>query len=553
MSHSTISILPEHIVDQIKAGEVIERPASLIKELVENSIDAGASHLQLNIQELGLSSFSIIDDGEGMSFEDLPLAFCRHATSKISQFGDLYALQSYGFRGEALASIASVSKLTCTSYKSLKDFPGGKIVFHGGKLIKHIPLTKTDKDKGTKILVEDLFYNTPARLKFIRSKQSEKNAIQKMTYALIMANYRRHFTLTLDSAPTKIYATSNTETSCLKRFMDLANIKESDKNQIQHVQLSYEGHSLEGYVTINSDSKRTGKVQYTFCNGRYFINQKLTYRLTSLMESIWGHRKTGHYALFYTVPKDQVDNNVHPQKTEIKFFKENIVFSLTTEGLKKAISNQKIQENDINPKREFSLNSSSSFEESPRNFSSNFVKEDQQVASHRFFSIDQEHCLYQFPNSPQTYLIHFPKMLGAFIWKKFNLNKTLDEGHITPLLISEPYQYNENLNETFFNHMKDKGLEFKRLNSDVILLKSIPSYLETFPLNGIIPHILHVLNQKDQSKDSFINAGFNLVAELNYIEKILSKEEISFYIENRVLTPISTSKLSSMLTENEYQ
>lgn len=179
---SRIHLLPEHLVDQIKAGEVIERPANLIKEILENSLDAEAKNISIHLVGGGMELIALEDDGRGMSFADLPYAFCRHATSKIDKFEDLYNLGSYGFRGEALASIASIARVTCVSHPSDPAIAGGRIVINAGETQSHQSLESDQQ--GTSLFIKDLFYNTPARLKFIKSMTSEKNALRRTLLSL---------------------------------------------------------------------------------------------------------------------------------------------------------------------------------------------------------------------------------------------------------------------------------------------------------------------------------------------------------------------------------
>ncbi len=200
-SKPSIKILPEHLIDQIKAGEVIEGAASLIKELVENSVDANSTQIKIHVENNGLDLISIEDNGLGMSMEELPLAFCRHATSKITRFEDLYSLGTFGFRGEALASIASISRVTTFS-KPVEGL-GGKLVYHGGKLISH--LVMENLEQGTSIFVRDLFYNTPVRFKFVKSKISEKNAILKIINSFIISNPSIYFSVKWDDKDKTIF------------------------------------------------------------------------------------------------------------------------------------------------------------------------------------------------------------------------------------------------------------------------------------------------------------------------------------------------------------
>ena len=172
-----IEILPEHIIDQIKAGEVLERPASLLKELLENSLDAGSTEIHLHLIENGMDLLSIEDNGHGMTFKNLPYAFLGHATSKLKTFEDLYRLQSFGFRGEALASVAASARVTCTTQPKDLNAEGGKIIIAGGHT--ELLIAQQASTQGTAIYIKDLFFNTPARLKLIKSKVSEKSALKK--------------------------------------------------------------------------------------------------------------------------------------------------------------------------------------------------------------------------------------------------------------------------------------------------------------------------------------------------------------------------------------
>ncbi len=198
-----IELLPAHIIDQIKAGEVLERPAALLKELIENSIDAGSSEIHIQIIDNGLTLLSIEDNGCGMNFDNLPKAFLRHATSKLKNFEDLYQLQTFGFRGEALASVASSARVTCISQPENLTESGGKIIINGG----HQELLTPQKQgqKGTSLYIKDLFFNTPVRLKFIKSKTSEKAHLKKMIYSFIFSHPEIIFSVKFDDKEKEIY------------------------------------------------------------------------------------------------------------------------------------------------------------------------------------------------------------------------------------------------------------------------------------------------------------------------------------------------------------
>ena len=213
-----IELLPEHIVNQIKAGEVVESPATLLKELVENSIDASSDKIEITVSDDLTSFISVKDNGHGISKENLPLAFTRHATSKISSFNDIYRIYSFGFRGEALASIAAVSDLSCrTTHKNetcSAEIKNGQI----SELSSH----QSGQSSGTEIFINNLFYNTPARLKFIRSKNSELNKLKKIIDVFIISNPAL-FPMTLGNKEKHFYPSINGDSPVKKRIIQIIN------------------------------------------------------------------------------------------------------------------------------------------------------------------------------------------------------------------------------------------------------------------------------------------------------------------------------------------
>ena len=210
LTRSPIKFLPEHLIDQIKAGEIAEGPAAILKELLENSIDAKAQTIRVNIVNNGLDVIHIEDDGIGMTMEELPRAFSRHATSKLDSFEKLYSLLTYGFRGEALASVASISRITCSSVPREDPLAGGVLEISGGVQNKVLPYRR-DGSSGTAITVCDLFYNTPARLKFIRGKNAERNALKRVIYSTVLANPTVAFSFRWDGKERENFAAAKEE------------------------------------------------------------------------------------------------------------------------------------------------------------------------------------------------------------------------------------------------------------------------------------------------------------------------------------------------------
>jgi DNA mismatch repair protein MutL len=213
----TIRLLPEHLIDQIKAGEVIERSANVLKELIENALDAGAKQVDVEIRDNGLTLMRVSDDGHGISREQIPLAFGRHATSKINAFEDLYRLSTFGFRGEALPSIASVSRMECVSWT--QDEPqGGTLRFEGGKQEALHGAEKSGRVHGTVMTIQDLFFNTPVRLKFLQSPTSEKNWLKRFFYSFVLASPQVGFSILWDDDERQFYAPTTDHVARLRQL-----------------------------------------------------------------------------------------------------------------------------------------------------------------------------------------------------------------------------------------------------------------------------------------------------------------------------------------------
>lgn len=301
----TIQELPNQLISQIAAGEVIERPASVVKELVENAIDAGALHIEVRIEGGGLKRISILDDGCGIPPEELPLALKRHATSKIRNLVDLETVRSLGFRGEALASIDSVSDLTIRS-RALGQTQAWQIRGHEVSPCAGMQV-------GTQIEVTDLFYKTPARRKFMKSDATESAHIMTQIQRLAMANpqvgfevYNQHKRV-LDLPPT----TPQARIDALMPSDFAANSRPID--------CCYQGWTLTGVVGLPTLSKARTEHQYTFVNGRFIRDRVFTHAVRAAYEDVLHGQRQPLYCLFLTLDPDAVDVNVHPTKSEVRF------------------------------------------------------------------------------------------------------------------------------------------------------------------------------------------------------------------------------------------
>lgn len=341
MSANPISIrrLPPQTVNRIAAGEVVERPASVIKELVENAIDAGATQVDIRYEDGGRAVITITDDGKGMSAEELPIAIERHATSKLSPNAagewDLLNIHSMGFRGEALPSIGSVARLTITS-QTESDDSAWEIAVEGGAETSPKPAPRFGMH-GTRVDVRDLFYATPARLKFLKSERSESLAISDIVKRLAMANPSVGMTLSNGSRMTlKVARQSGDQEGRLAR---LASILGADfgQNAIE-IDKEREGIRLTGFAGLPTYSRGNSQHQYLFVNGRPVRDKLLHGALRGAYQDFLARDRHPVVALYIDLPSDHVDVNVHPAKTEVRFRNPGLVRGLIVSAIRHSLA-----------------------------------------------------------------------------------------------------------------------------------------------------------------------------------------------------------------------
>ena len=329
IQYSPIKTLSAQLANQIAAGEVVERPASVVKELVENSLDAGATAIHVEIDQGGQKRILIRDNGKGIVKDELTLALSRHATSKISNIDDLENITSMGFRGEALASISSVSRLTLTS-KPHQQSEAWQARTEGQQMAVEIsPAAHPD---GTSIEVLDLFFNTPARRKFLRTGKTEFQHIEQILKRLALTRHDVQFTLvhnnkTVFKYPITSQLTQRIEQVCGRTMLD----------KTVSVDYEFEGVRLHGCCSELGFGASTRDYQYTFVNGRMMRDKLLSHALRQVFEETLPPQTFPTYVLFLTLAPDQLDVNVHPAKHEVRFHQarkiHDIVFKAASEAL----------------------------------------------------------------------------------------------------------------------------------------------------------------------------------------------------------------------------
>ena len=318
--------LPKQVINKIAAGEVVERPASVVKELVENSIDAGSDRIDVIIEKSGTKLIKIVDNGAGIEKDQMEIAFARHATSKISSFQDLDQLHSYGFRGEALPSIASVSRLRMVSRTTEAD-SGHEIIFEGGVLKSLKPIAAPP---GTSIEVENLFFNTPARRKFMKSESTESRHISRIATAMAIGRFDLAFSLNLNGR--KIF--SLPAGSPLK---DRVSGILAPNKEFVSVSFQSDKIGLQGFIGVPELAQNNRYGLYLFINNRFIYSATFSHALKAGYEELLPSGKFPIGTLLLTVDPNEIDVNVHPTKTEVRLSNEREIHSIIFRSVREAL------------------------------------------------------------------------------------------------------------------------------------------------------------------------------------------------------------------------
>ena len=322
-----ISLLPEHVANQIAAGEVVQRPSSVVKELLENSIDANSRNIIVNIHDAGKSYIQILDDGIGMTRKDAELCFERHATSKIKNANDLFKIKTKGFRGEALASISAVSQVELIT-KTKNDELGYKINIQASKISNTAEVTSS---LGTSVVVKNLFFNIPARRSFLKSNQVEFRHIIDEFHRVALIHNQIHFELNHNNA--EIFHLK--ATSRRQRIVDIFGKKFDER--LVPVNEETEILKINGFVQKPEFAKKTKHQQFFFVNDRYIKSPFLNHSILSAFEGLLVLGYKPGYFLFLNVPTEQIDINIHPTKTEVKFEDEHSLYALLKSAVKHSL------------------------------------------------------------------------------------------------------------------------------------------------------------------------------------------------------------------------
>ena len=543
-----INILPDNVANQIAAGEVVQRPASVVKELLENAIDANATVIKINIKDAGKTLIQVIDNGIGMSKNDASICFDRHTTSKISKADDLFNIKSKGFRGEALASISAVSHVNLITKQPGVEL-ATEIEVHGSDL-KHNKSTVSEI--GTKISVKNLFFNIPARRNFLKSNNVEFRHIVNEFIRVSLAHPEVKFIFINDGS--EIYNLPNSNFK--KRIVNLFGLKTSEK--LVPVSENTEILKIDGYIFKPQYAKKTRGEQFFFVNNRFIKSPYLNHAINSAFEGLIDSKYNPSYFLNLDVDTNTIDINIHPTKTEIKFEDEHSVYAILRSSVKHSLGQYNISPvldfdrdksldvpynyNDNNQPASVGIDVNTNYNPFENNLSSakyvkidsfekhmnslEFSSESNELKEFDFEDINKEVSLNHTIQLNRKYIINKTKS-GLIIvnqerahqrilYEKYLKSVTSNNFSSQKLLNPIEIQFNKqevDILTSNKNLLLQFGLEFD-FESDKIIIKTIPSFIDYEKLKLSFENL--IFNIQNEIPD-------NSFSESDLISKIMSK------------------------------
>jgi DNA mismatch repair protein MutL len=518
-----IQILDPLLANQIAAGEVVERPASVLKELLENSIDAGATQIKVELEGGGIKRLVVSDNGHGIGKDDLPLALSRHATSKIKSLDDLEKVMSLGFRGEALASISSVSRTRITSSTSTHE-AGWEIVAEGR--IGDYKLAPKPHPQGTTIEVEDLFFNTPARRKFLRTERTELQQIEEVLKRILFSRFDIAFTVknhqkiiyNVPQAQTQAQEEKRIATVCGQDF-----VAESIAIAANTFELS-----LKGWMTLPQYSRSQPDMQYFYVNGRIIRDKLINHAIRQAYQDVLFNNRHPGYVLFFTLPPENVDVNVHPTKHEVRFRDPRLAHDFILSALRDALNQirpEQIIEKIPLQEQGASLSNKAS---SPSQTRSQF--DNASLPSHTVAQLDDA------PLSSQT---------ASQPYKALSPTRTRSQSYHAPLPAQTPLQFKEEV--AIYNVMAEAS---KKIAQELPIKPIVtPSSSLGYALGQL--HGIYILSQNELG---LILVDMHAAHERVLYEKLKKQYRANTIAAQKLLVPVTisvTEREAAKVEENE--
>ena len=566
---SIIKLLPDSVANQIAAGEVVQRPSSVVKELLENSVDSGAKTIKLIIKDAGKTLIHVLDDGIGMNKDDLKKCFFRHTTSKIRNSKDLYSLKTMGFRGEALSSIASVSHMSIISNQENTKSLGYEIKLEGGeeKLFNEVI-----SSKGTSISVKNLFFNIPARRNFLKSDNVELKHIIDEFHRISLINHEINF----------IFINNNNELFNLSKSIFKERIirvfGNSSKQKLIPINEETDLAKIKGYVFKPEYSRKTRSAQFFFVNDRFIKNSHLNHAVKTAFDGLIKEKLYPSYFLKINVPLNSIDVNIHPNKTEIKFDNDQSIYAILKSSIKHSLG-----QFNIAPTIDFDNNINLNTPYSYRNKDASIPKVDYNQAFNPFDNLNKPVSLktkdFEITNSKDFVKTdQFKNELEILKTNSFPSFQLKSKYIITKtsagiLIINQKRAHQRILYENFLKELSNKtnpiqtllfpikldfnseeirmlklleaplvhlGFKFNNFGSDNIEISGIHPFLNQKNINELFQDFLR---NKDYNQDSAVHTLNDLIAKLlSKYSSISSNENINVKLQESLVNDLFACK-----------
>ena len=566
---SIIKLLPDSVANQIAAGEVVQRPSSVVKELLENSVDSGAKTIRLVIKDAGKTLIHVIDDGIGMNKTDLKKCFFRHTTSKIRKSKDLYSLKTMGFRGEALSSIASVSHMSIISNKDNNNSLGYEIKLEGGqeKLFNEVV-----SNKGTSISVKNLFFNIPARRNFLKSDNVELKHIIDEFHRISLINHDINF----------IFINNNNELFNLSKSIFKERIirvfGNSSKQKLIPINEETEIAKIKGFVFKPEYSRKTRSAQFFFVNKRFIKNSHLNHAVKTAYEGLIQDNLYPSYFLKINVPLNSIDVNIHPNKTEIKFDNDQSIYAILKSSIKHSLGQFNIAptidfDNNINLNTPYSYRNKEAsipkvdYNEAFNPFNNLTKPVDLKTKDFEISNVDDLVSTDQFKNELE--------ILKTNIFPSFQLNSKyiITKTSTGILIINQKRAHQRILYENFLKELSNKinpiqtllfpikldfnveeirmlklleaplvhlGFKFNAFGPDNIEISGTHPFLNQNNVNGLFQDFLR---NKDYNRDNTVHTLNDLIAKLlSKYSSISSNENINVKLQESLVNDLFACK-----------
>lgn len=526
MNLSRIQVLPPRLSNQIAAGEVIERPASVVKELLENSLDAGADHIEIDIEKGGLELIRIRDNGCGIHRDDLPLALSRHATSKITQLEDLDRIATLGFRGEALASISSVARLILKSAVDNQQ-SGWSIRAEGSETtIESMP---TAHPCGTTIEIRDLFFNVPARRKFLRTEKAEFEHIAETVRRMALSHFHVGFILRHNQRVVCHFRAAQNDQErkarvaeiCGKAFIEQSLVVDAENGEMR----------LTGWVSAPTFSRSQMDLQYFFLNGRMIRDKLITHAVRQSYRDVLFHDRYPIYVLYLEIPSQAVDVNVHPTKQEVRFRESKVVHDFIAYSVGQTIAKafpaqQTMHANTIStlmPYREKEISTPIPLQVQEQMMSygllhrsdysppiqstlpeSHVIEELPETAHYPLgFAIGQLHDTYLLTQNDQgLVLVDMHAAHERITYERLKQMMDQDQLQLQTLLLPIHLNLNETemrVVETFLEMIKELGFDVDFSGPETIVIRQVPSLLAEVNIAELVRDVIADLVEYEQT------------------------------------------------------